>query len=100
MICHFDRPEGSADVRYAECSMKDGFGLKYLHKFFSIPFLHLQVSKYYSCALVVLFTIVEHDVFLLSNCHCNKVIFFCTARVIATATASEQRITSCECIYV
>ncbi|XP_065916279.1 rab-like protein 6 isoform X2 [Dysidea avara] len=37
-----ERPEGSADVKYAECSMKDGFGLKYLHRFFSIPFLHLQ----------------------------------------------------------
>ncbi|XP_065916297.1 rab-like protein 6 isoform X2 [Dysidea avara] len=37
-----ERPEGSADVKYAECSMKDVFGLKYLHRFFSIPFLHLQ----------------------------------------------------------
>ena len=45
---HHIRPEGSADVRYAECSMKDGFGLKYLHKFFSIPFLHLQV-RYVEC---------------------------------------------------
>ena len=51
---HYIRPEGSADVRYAECSMKDGFGLKYLHKFFSIPFLHLQVMK-----CIVLFLLIK-----------------------------------------
>lgn len=38
------RPEGAADVRYAEASMKNGFGLMHLHKFLSIPFLQLQVS--------------------------------------------------------
>ena len=38
------RPEGAADVRYAEGSMKNGFGLMHLHKFLSIPFLQLQVS--------------------------------------------------------
>ena len=37
------RPDGAADVRYAECSMKNGFGLMHLHKFLSIPFLQLQV---------------------------------------------------------
>ena len=37
------RPEGAAEVRYAEGSMKDGFGLMHLHKFLSIPFLQLQV---------------------------------------------------------
>ncbi|CAD5123231.1 DgyrCDS11592 [Dimorphilus gyrociliatus] len=36
------RPEGSAQIRYAEASMKNGFGLKYLHKFFNLPFLQLQ----------------------------------------------------------
>ena len=36
-------PEGSANVRYCETSMKDCFGLSYLHKFFSIPFLQMQV---------------------------------------------------------
>lgn len=30
------------DVRYAESSMRNGFGLKILHKFFNIPFLQLQ----------------------------------------------------------
>ncbi|KAK3092965.1 hypothetical protein FSP39_009445 [Pinctada imbricata] len=39
---HLDRHEDSPQVRYAESSMKNGFGLKYLHKFFNIPFLKLQ----------------------------------------------------------
>ncbi|GFR79798.1 rab-like protein 6 [Elysia marginata] len=29
-------------VRYAESSMRNGFGLKYLHMFFNLPFLQLQ----------------------------------------------------------
>ena len=36
------REEGSAEVRYAESSMRNGFGLKYIHKFFNLPFLQLQ----------------------------------------------------------
>jgi len=36
------RPPGSAQVRYAESSMRNGFGLKLLHKFFNLPFLQLQ----------------------------------------------------------
>lgn len=39
-----NRPPGSSYFRYAESSMKNSFGLKYLHKFFNIPFLQLQVS--------------------------------------------------------
>ncbi|KAJ8300824.1 hypothetical protein KUTeg_022343 [Tegillarca granosa] len=39
---NFERPEGSAQVRYAESSMRNGFGLKFLHKFFNLPFLQLQ----------------------------------------------------------
>jgi hypothetical protein len=29
-------------IRYSEASMRNGFGLKYMHKFFNLPFLHLQ----------------------------------------------------------
>nr|XP_036863518.1 rab-like protein 6 isoform X3 [Manis javanica] len=36
------RPPGSSYFRYAESSMKNGFGLKYLHKFLNVPFLQLQ----------------------------------------------------------
>lgn len=32
----------TAQVRYAESSMRNGFGLKLLHKFFNLPFLQLQ----------------------------------------------------------
>lgn len=39
---NLDRPEGSGQVRYAEASMRNGFGLKYIHKFFNLPFLQLQ----------------------------------------------------------
>uniref|UniRef100_A0A2L2Y1T9 Rab-like protein 1 n=1 Tax=Parasteatoda tepidariorum TaxID=114398 RepID=A0A2L2Y1T9_PARTP len=37
-----ERPRDSAQIRYAEGSMRNGFGLKYLHKFFNLPFLQLQ----------------------------------------------------------
>jgi len=36
---HGDEP---AEVRWAECSLRNGFGLKFLHKFFNVPFLTLQ----------------------------------------------------------
>ncbi|XP_053138417.1 rab-like protein 6 isoform X2 [Hemicordylus capensis] len=41
-IENLNRPPGSSYFRYAESSMKNSFGLKYLHKFFNIPFLQLQ----------------------------------------------------------
>ncbi|CAI5651335.1 unnamed protein product [Oreochromis niloticus] len=42
LIAGLNRPMGSSYIHYAESSMKNGFGLKYLHKFFNIPFLQLQ----------------------------------------------------------
>lgn len=41
-ISSLNRPPGASYVHYAESSMKNGFGLKYLHRFFNIPFLQLQ----------------------------------------------------------
>ncbi|XP_014675776.1 PREDICTED: rab-like protein 6 isoform X2 [Priapulus caudatus] len=41
-IENLGRPPGSAEVRYAEASMRNSYGLKFLHRFFNIPFLNLQ----------------------------------------------------------
>ncbi|XP_048857083.1 rab-like protein 6 isoform X2 [Brienomyrus brachyistius] len=41
-IASLSRPLGSSYIHYAESSMQNGFGLKYLHRFFNIPFLQLQ----------------------------------------------------------
>lgn len=41
-IKEMDRPAHAAAVYYMEASMRDGFGLKYLYRFFNIPFLELQ----------------------------------------------------------
>ncbi|XP_061881398.1 rab-like protein 6 isoform X1 [Entelurus aequoreus] len=42
LIAGLNRPVGSSYIHYAESSMRNGFGLKYLHRFFNIPFLQLQ----------------------------------------------------------
>ncbi|EEC18396.1 chromosome 9 open reading frame, putative, partial [Ixodes scapularis] len=39
-----ERPAGSAQIRYAESSLRNGFGLKFLYKWFNLPFLQLQAS--------------------------------------------------------
>lgn len=39
---NFFRGPNAAQVRYGESSMRNGFGLKLLHKFFNLPFLQLQ----------------------------------------------------------
>jgi len=36
------RPPGTPAILYLETSMKSGFGLKFIHKFFNLPFLLLQ----------------------------------------------------------
>ncbi|XP_078357659.1 rab-like protein 6 [Oculina patagonica] len=41
-ITHLERPDRSPPIHYAETSLKNGFGLKYIHKFFNLPFLLLQ----------------------------------------------------------
>ena len=46
-IEHFDRGEplpgkSIAEIRYAESSMRNGFGLRFLHKFLNLPYLILQ----------------------------------------------------------
>lgn len=39
---NLERPSTHAPVRIGESSMRNGFGLKFLHKFFNLPFLALQ----------------------------------------------------------
>ncbi|XP_048587044.1 rab-like protein 6 isoform X2 [Nematostella vectensis] len=41
-INSLERPDRSPPIHYAESSMKNGFGLKYIHTFLSFPFLMLQ----------------------------------------------------------
>ena len=39
---HCFRSDNQAPIRYSEASMRNGFGLKFIHKFFNLPFLQLQ----------------------------------------------------------
>ncbi|PZC87028.1 hypothetical protein B5X24_HaOG201264 [Helicoverpa armigera] len=48
IVRHLTKPEPfaqTAPVRYAESSMRNGFGLRLLHKFLSVPFLRLQKTS-------------------------------------------------------
>jgi len=36
------RKPGSGEIRYCESSMRNSYGLKFIHKFFNLPFLQLQ----------------------------------------------------------
>lgn len=42
LVESMERPHGSASILVYESSMKNGFGLKYVHKFFNMPFLLVQ----------------------------------------------------------
>lgn len=42
LVESIQRPHGSASILVYESSMKNGFGLKYVHKFFNMPFLLVQ----------------------------------------------------------
>jgi hypothetical protein len=46
-VKYYDRGADAALVQYGECCMKNGFGLKFIHKFFNVPFLKLQVCYVY-----------------------------------------------------
>lgn len=41
-LIHQAKLSRTAPIRYAESSMRNGFGLRFLHKFLSVPFLKLQ----------------------------------------------------------
>ncbi|XP_065575678.1 rab-like protein 6 isoform X2 [Artemia franciscana] len=41
-LSSLNRPKNAGLVRYAESSMKNGFGLQFLHRFLNVPFLTLQ----------------------------------------------------------
>ncbi|XP_065209626.1 rab-like protein 6 isoform X1 [Planococcus citri] len=42
VLFYLETLQRSAPARYAESSMSNGFGLKFLHKWFNLPFLQLQ----------------------------------------------------------
>jgi len=66
-----DRGEDSADEKYAESSMRNGFGLKFLHKFLNLPFLSLQkeslLKQLETNQREMRATVQELDVFLESD---------------------------------
>ena len=67
-----DRGDNAAGAKYAESSMRNGFGLKFLHKFLNLPFLTLQreslVKQLETNAREMQATVDELDLFLDSKC--------------------------------
>lgn len=61
----------AAQVRYSESSMRNGFGLKLLHKFFNLPFLQLQretlVKQLERNEVEIAATVEELDMFATSE---------------------------------
>ena len=73
-----DRGDQAAEARYAESSMRNGFGLKFLHKFLNLPFLTLQKE----CLLTQLETNKRETLatlqelvrlILIQNCHYSSI---------------------------
>ena len=66
-----NRGEDAADEKYAESSMRNGFGLKFLHKFLNLPFLALQkeslLKQLETNQREMRATVQELDVFLESD---------------------------------
>ena len=66
-----DRGDNAAGAKYAESSMRNGFGLKFLHKFLNLPFLTLQreslVKQLETNAREMQATVDELDLFLDSD---------------------------------
>ena len=66
-----DRGDNAAEAKYAESSMRNGFGLKFLHKFLNLPFLTLQreslIKQLETNAREMQATVDELDLFLDSD---------------------------------
>lgn len=66
-----DRGSNAAQTLYAESSMRNGFGLKFLHKFLNLPFLTLQkqslLKQLETNEREMIATLQELDLFLESN---------------------------------
>lgn len=88
LMLSFYRPMGSSYIHYAESSMKNGFGLKYLHKFFNIPFLQLQV--------IVLFYVLNiWFIFIYNIRFSNTIIFYYDLFIVMEDKAHLFHLSTC-----